>query len=349
MTETRGTRVTAAMEPAPAVGAGTVLLAAGVLLLCWYFGSVLLLVLAGVTVAVGLDGLAQVLARYTPLRRGWALLIVCVLLLAGLVGVVMTVVPQLLGQFQELADQLVDVFEAFRSWLSGSGWPQDLLAGEDGGSQIMGAANEVLARAAAFGLTTLGALASFAILIALSMFLAVDPDLYRRGLLKLVPPARRRLADDTMSGIAHALRWWFLSQVVSMLLLGVSIGLGLYVIGIELWLALGVLTAVLTFVPYLGPIIAGVPVVAMGFAQGMETGWIVLVFFLVVQTIESNVVVPLIYQKAIKLAPAVTIAAQVALGLVFGIGGFILAAPLTVIGMVMVRKLYIEAVLHEEA
>jgi len=214
--------------------------------------------------------------------------------------------------------------------------------------QLRGGLTQLLSHLGTVGLTTFGALTSLVLIVVMTSFLAIDPDLYRRGFLRLVPLPRRALVDATLSEAAHALRWWFLAQFVSMGILGISIGTGLFFIGIEFWLSLALITALLTFIPYLGPVLAGIPVVAVGFAEGPQTGFVVLFFFLLVQNIEANILLPLIYQMTVRLAPAVTIAAQVFMGLWFGAAGFILAAPLTVVAMVLVRKLYIEAALGDK-
>jgi predicted PurR-regulated permease PerM len=94
----------------------------------------------------------------------------------------------------------------------------------------------------------------------------------------------------------------------------------------------GVLTALLTFVPYLGPLIAAIPILVIGFTESVQTGLIVTVFYFTVQNVEANIVVPWIQHKVVHLAPALAISAQILLGLLFGLPGFILAAPLTVVG-----------------
>ena len=198
-------------------------------------------------------------------------------------------------------------------------------------------------------MTTLGVVASIAVAVVIAGFAAADPALYRGGFLALLPQAQRPVAEEAMSAVAHALRWWFLSQLISMLLLGVTVALGLWLIGIELWLALGVLTALLTFVPYLGPLLAGIPVVMVAFAEGIETGLVVTVAYLVVQNVEGNVLVPWIQHKVVRLAPVLAISAQMLFGLLLGPAGFVLAAPLTVTGMVLVEKLWIEQVIRERA
>jgi predicted PurR-regulated permease PerM len=219
---------------------------------------------------------------------------------------------------------------------------------ENGVSELAGSASELAGHIMHYGLTAIGAVASIIILIVLTLFLAANPALYRGGLVRIVPPAHRAKIEDTLSALAHALRWWFLGQLASMALLGVTVAAGLYVMGIEPWFALAVLTALLTFIPFLGPLIATIPIVAVGFAEGTQTGLIILVGYIVIQNIEGNVLVPMIQHKAVDLAPALLISVQVMLSLVFGVMGLILAAPLTIVAMVAVQKLWVEHTLGEE-
>jgi predicted PurR-regulated permease PerM len=219
---------------------------------------------------------------------------------------------------------------------------------EEAGDGIAGAAGNMAAQMMTMGLSVVGALTSMIVLIVLTVFLSANPALYRRGAVRLVPQDRRGMVEDTLSAIAHALRWWFLGQLASMLLLGVTVGLGLFVLGVDLWFALAVLTAVLTFIPFIGPLIATVPIVAVGFADGMQTGLIVLIGYIIIQNVEGNIITPMIQHKAVDLAPALMIAVQVMLSLIFGIVGLILAAPLTVVGMVAVQKMWVEHTLGEK-
>jgi len=326
-----------------------VLLCVALALFAFWIAPVLLLVFAGLAVAVALDGLGQVSARYTPLSRGWSVLAIALLLTALLAAFFVAIPAQLAAQFDDMRDALDTFLTDALEWLEGMGVTPETLGFGEEGEDLAGTATTVMSHVARWGMTTLGALASFVVMLAVAGFAVADPALYRRGLVRLVPRRKRPLTEETLSAIAHALRWWFLSQLASMLLLGVSVSLGLWVIGVDLWLGLGVLTALLTFVPYLGPVIAGIPIVVIAFADSAQTGVIVTIFYLVVQNVESNVVVPLIQQQVVHLAPVVAIAAQVLFGLLFGLPGIILAAPLTVVGMVLVQKLWIEAVLGDES
>jgi predicted PurR-regulated permease PerM len=326
-----------------------ILLVAVLGVLVWFTADVLLLVFAGLLIAVGLDGSARIVAEQTPLGRGVALTLVVVLLLAALALLGYLIVPQFLGQVGALWETIVAAFGWLEERLQAAGWmqPLEMLNNEEGQGQIADAAAAIAGHLATATTGALGAIAGLVVLLAIALFAAADPRLYRGGFLALFPTPRRQRIDETLGAVAHGLRWWFLGQIVSMLILGVSVAVGLLVIGVELWLSLGVLTALLTFIPVLGPIIAGVPIVIVGFAEGAQTGLIVLAFYLVVQNVEGNFVVPLIHQKAVHLAPALMIASQVLMGTLFGLVGFILAAPITVAAMIAVRELYIEDVVEQ--
>lgn len=324
------------------LGTNRVLLIAGVGVLVWLTGDILLLVFASLLLAIGLDGLAAGLVNRTPLARGWSLAIVVVVMGGVLAVLGVAIVPRVIGQVQGLWDMLDQFVQAVQDTLAGWGWPEDIVQArsEESQQQIFDVAGELAGRLAGITMTVLGAVGSLIAFLAIGLFAAADPGLYRRGFLRLVPTTRHAW-DRAFSQIAYALRWWFLGQLVSMLVLGVTVSGGLMVIGVDLWLSLGVITALLTFIPFLGPIIAGFPVLIIGFAEGTQTGLIVMVFYLIVQNVEGNILTPMIQHRAVDLPPALLISTQVLLGALFGFMGLVLAAPLTVVAMVMVGEFYL--------
>lgn len=325
-----------------------ILLTAGLLLIAYLLGEALLLVVAAVLLAVGLDGSAQANAGRLPVSRGWSIVGVAIGIAAIILGSLGLTGARLVQQFRELGGTVIQFVEQAQAWLAehGAMTMNDDMNGEDGG--LASAAGDMAGQVFAMGMTAVGAVASLIILVALTLFIAANPALYRGGAVRLVPPDRRPMVQATLSAIAHALRWWFLGQLASMALLGVTVGFGLFVLGVELWFALAVLAALLTFIPFLSPLIATFPIVAVGFAEGMKTELIVPVGYIVIQNIEGNVLVPMIQQKAADLAPALLVAVQVLLSLNFGVVALILAAPLKMVAMVAVQKLWMEHTLGEK-
>lgn len=328
-----------------------ILLAVATGVFFWIAGDVLLLVFAGLLMAVGLDAVSSALAKHSPLSRLWSLLLLLVLVVSvtSLVLLAMYTATPLLEQFDDLWDSTTDFINSAISRLEDFSWAQGLLHSDNGNSdQLADAAGKVVGHMGTATLMILGVLSSLIVLLAIALFAAFNPKLYRSGLLKLFPHPLHQRMDRALSAIAHALRWWFLGQLASMLLLGVTVSIGLLVIGVEVWLGLGVLTALLTFIPFLGPLIAAVPIVIVGFAEGTQVGLVVLVFYLIVQNVEGNFVVPMIQHRAVHLAPALMISVQILMGVLFGVLGLILAAPLTVVAMVAVNKLYVEDLLGKD-
>jgi predicted PurR-regulated permease PerM len=331
---------------------GLVLLGIALAFFVWYVGDVLLVIFAGILLAVALSAASDALAHWTPLNRGLSLLFVMILAASGLVGLGFLVVPQALGELWALWEQLAMIAGEIQQWLQQFTMfetPEGDDAESGGVTEgMIGTVQDAAGAAAGALMTTLGALGTILIIVILGGFVAVNPGLYLRGLQKLVPRRHRARSGEVMGLLGYGLRWWLLGQLVSMALLGVSTGIGLYVIGIDLWLGLALLTALLTFIPFLGPIIAGIPIVAVGFAAGFQTGLIVLAFYLVVQTIEGNIITPMIQERAVLMPPALLIGMQVLFGALFGLPGLILAAPLTVVGLIAVNMLYVEDVLGDK-
>jgi predicted PurR-regulated permease PerM len=177
-------------------------------------------------------------------------------------------------------------------------------------------------------------------------FLAGEPELYRRGLVKLVPGERaRERLGDTLDTTGRALRRWLLGQLLSMTIVGVLTGLGLWLIGVPAPLALALLTFLAEFVPLIGPVVAAVPALLLGLAQGWGTA--VLLLYLAVQQVESNMITPLVQRKVVELPPALTLFGVVALGVVLGPLGLILGAPLLVVAVVATKKLWVRETLGE--
>ena len=336
------------MEQHSRITAGKVLLTAGLLTLSYLIADVLLLVFAAVLIAVGLDGAARAMARHLPVSRGWNIVIVVAGLFALVIGAIVLTARRLVQQFQEISETVINFVERAREWLADLGATEYFEQLNEDGGDLAGTAGDVAGYVTTFGMGAAGAVSNIIILIVMTLFIAASPNLYRGGLVRLVPPVRRYVAEDTLSALAHGLRWWFLGQLASMALLGVTVGLGLFLMGIDLWFALAVLTALLTFIPFIGPLIATVPIVAVSFAEGMQTGLIVLAGYIVIQNVEGSIIVPMIQHKAVNLAPALLIAVQVLLSLLFGLVGLILAAPLTVVAMISVQKLWIEHTLGEK-
>ena len=189
---------------------------------------------------------------------------------------------------------------------------------------------------------SLAALAGLLVIIFLAAYFASEPDVYRNGLLRLVPPQKRGAATDLFGEIAALLRQWLLARLLAMVAVGAITGIGLALLGVPAAAALGLLAGLMEFVPFIGPIVSAVPAVAMALIESPQTALYVAILFIIIQQLEGNLITPLLMKNRLDVPPAVTIIAVSALGVVFGILGMLIAEPLSAVVILVTKRLYVD-------
>jgi predicted PurR-regulated permease PerM len=322
----------------------TAVVVVGVVVLAWAVIDVLLLVFAGLLFAVLLSAIADAVVQWTGMGRSVALAFTSLALLAAIAATGWGLWPSV----SEQADQLVQVLPAalaeLRGWLEGRVWGAWLLENAAPGDAVD--AGALVTRATGAVATTGSALAALLVIVVVGVYVSAQPDLYRRGIVRLVPVPGRERAVGVLREVAQVLRWWLLGTMMSMTLVGVLTTVGLWWLDVPLALTFGLLAAALTFIPNIGPAISVLPPLVLALAEEPMRAVYVAALYLAVQTVESYAVTPLIQRRTIALPPALTITAQVALGALVGGIGLAVATPLTAAILTAVRMLVVEDLLE---
>ncbi|TFY98641.1 AI-2E family transporter [Ramlibacter rhizophilus] len=310
-------------------------------LLVWHLRHVALLVFGSVIVAVIVSGLAGLIARLGMTHRMGVL--VAVILIAILVAAMAWMVGDALAaQFDSLRANLGSAVEALRQWLREQPFGRSILDlwDESVGQDL------AMGRIASAASVTLNATLDLVLIVLGGVYLAAERELYRGGVVRLAPQKYRPLLADTLDRCAGALVGWLKGQGVSMVVVGVATAAGLALVGAPLPMALGLLSGLLEFVPYFGPLAAGLLAVLFAFTEGPQMALYVALVMLAVQQLESNLLMPLVQKWAVRLPPVLALFAVLVFGSMLGVMGAVLATPLMVVLMVMVRHLYVEHTLE---
>lgn len=300
--------------------------------------DLLLLLFAGILLAIFLRSLACWVSQRTRLPVSWALLVTVLALLGAAVAAGLMYAPRVAEQSELLTQKLPAAAKDVTDWLRQYTWGEwvlDQVAAGASEANVSGTATTALSR------VTHGMVAIIVVLFT-GLYLAAEPTPYIRGVLRLLPEAARWRAAETLYAVGHVLRWWLLGQAVAMTLVGLTMGIGLALIGVQLALLLGLLAGLFEFIPLLGPLLALGPALVLALAEGTRQAGYVLLLYTAVQTAEGYVLTPLVQRKAVELPPVVTITAQVALSWAGGAVGLLVAVPLVAVVMVTTQMLYVK-------
>jgi predicted PurR-regulated permease PerM len=307
--------------------------------------DIFLAAFGGILFAVLLRGAATLLTRYTPVPERWAYTTLLLLLAAVVVGGGLLLAPLAQEQAARATEQVPQIVAEVERYLQQREWGRQVLERvQDGGGE--GAAESAIGTTGAVLGTLTDWFYYFLTAFFVGLFAAAKPDLYTGGVASLFPVHRRDRVLRLLQELGHTLRWWLMGQALAMVLIGVSTWLVLWAFDVPLAPILGAVVGLLGFIPYLGPILGLAPVAIVAGTQGVDVLFYVLAAYTAVQMIEGYVITPLIQHRMVYLPPVFTIIAQIVLGTLLGILGFVLATPLAAVVLVLSR-FYREDVLGE--
>lgn len=317
----------------------------GLAALLWQVSDVLVPIFAGMVLAVVLRSCTRLVMRLLPVPPIVALLLAILLLLILLALVGLLIGTRASTQFDQLAQTLPAAWDRMLARLQGLSAGRSLL----GMLRSQSSSAAWLPRIQAMATVTFGALVDAILILFTGLFLAANPELYRRGLLSLIPRTGRPQVARALDAAVAALGQWLKGVLLSMLCIGLITGLGLWALGIPLALTLGILSGLTEFIPYLGPVLGAIPAVLVAFSVGPSHALEVVLLYLGVHLIEGNLLVPLIQRWAVALPPALAIIAVVVFGQLFGLIGIVFATPMTVVTLALVDTLYVQSALKSRS
>jgi predicted PurR-regulated permease PerM len=212
-------------------------------------------------------------------------------------------------------------------------------------SRVVAALPTLAAHLVPFVNGTVSVLSSALVLVAVALFVSVDPRSELRWVARLVPPRHEVVYWRLVARLGRTLRQWLLGTIVTMLLVATLTGIGLLFVGVPSWLALAFLTFVTGFVPYLGALIAGVVVLGAGLAVSSRVALAALIVFVVGQTLQGVWIGPVVNRRASRMPPALLLTWQLVMVASFGVLGILAAQPLLAVALVVIEDLYVERTL----
>lgn len=295
-------------------------------------GTIFGILIISSLIVVSVEPLIKYIMRLTvfnkPISRGVAVILTYFLLLVILAALGTTVVPPVVVQAQKLLKNFSSLAQELNLTDSVDFKLPDLLPSA---SKISG---DVLSiTVVVFSNLTM----IFSIFI-ISLYMSMDWDNLKKRFAGLFSEKYKDMVIDIINDIEENVGHWIKGQFLLMFIIGFFSFLSLVILDVEYALALGIIAGFLEFIPMIGPIISAILAAVVGFSDSALKGFGVVILFIVIQQLEGNIIVPQVMQKVSGFSPLVVLLAILIGSEFFGVLGALLAIPITMIGLIVIRR-----------
>lgn len=274
-------------------------------------------------------------------RRGRAIGLVFVLLLMAVLVTVTLTIPDLIAQATDLIEREPAMREQLAQYLSRRRLTSSLAVSlrQIKYDELIGS-SATFALSASLGVAKLVAYGVGSIFLAL--YIMVDRDRLRGSLFALVPRAHHITLSRILFNLESIVGGYIRGQVITCIAMAVFMFALLSAVGVKSALALAVLAGVTDVLPYIGGLIALVPAALVTLPSGLLVAGSVTAAILVYQEVESRLLIPLVYGRALRLPSSVVLLALLAGGTLGGITGAMLALPVASAILMLIEELRVE-------
>jgi predicted PurR-regulated permease PerM len=331
-----------------------VLLAAGLLLFGLLFRQLVTLLLAALTtviIAIPLSAAARRFERNGLPRWLGAL----AALLSGIAVVALLIallIPPFVDQTNQFADDVPGIVRDLERNIEDS---TGLAPGEVGDrvqafvERYANDPQDLIGPITSIGLSVAGILAALVVMLITAFYMAARPEPLVDGLVRLAPPAQRDHLRYTLERLRRAWIGWMQGVAVDMVVTGVLLYVGLTLVGLDFAIFFAVLSALLVVVPYFGAIAGAIPPTLFALTDSPGKALVVLIVYIAVQQIESNVTIPLVMAQTVRLHPAVIALGVVIVGQLFGFIGLFVAVPILSLIVIGVEEFWVKPLEEADA
>lgn len=286
--------------------------------------DILALLLIALILAVLIDPLADWFEQ-RKIPRTLAVLLVYVILISLVGLIVVLLIPPLTTQFQQLTDNIPDYWNRLKALGA-----QDLLSKYDSGTlqKSFKAIEENLAQGIFTGLGGIfGGVVSFFLVLVLTFYMVVEEKELKSIVRALIPAHYQPYLFQVAGRMKKKMTAWLKGQLILCLIIGLAVFIGLSIMGVKYALVLGLIAGLLEIIPYVGPWTSAALAIFIALGQSPALALVVLIFFIVLQQAENNLLVPKVMQKAVGLNPIISILSVITGAKLAGFLGILFAIP----------------------
>lgn len=299
--------------------------------LIWRIHTVVFLLFLAILLGTAIEPLVNRLRR-GPFSRGSGVLAVYTMIILVLAVPITVVAPNLAAQAGSFSESLPQQIEGLRPVAQGLRPVPVRDAALDAidrfGSTIQQPVAPRSDAIVAVGATAAKTLIDFLMVFVLAFYWLVERAFFKRNLLRLVPRSRAKDVNTVWVEVEDKLGGWVRGQLICMIAVGLAAGAGFFFIGLPNPILLGVIAGLCEIIPIIGPFLAFAPALIVALTMGPQTAVIVLVYAIVVQQLEGNVLVPRVMSHVVGVSPLTVVIGILSGAAISGAWGALVAVPI---------------------
>lgn len=302
-------------------------------------GIIISLLAAGIF-AVALNPVVSSIERRLHLRRGFAVAIVVFSIVALFVLISALIIPTIIAQGKTLNSNWPYYQNRIQEFASHQSYTKVLY--EKANESLNKNTERISANAASISIGVAGGLFSFLTFFIFLVYMLASGRKFAVLLSGMLPKkVWREQFVKILHDVSNKLGGWLRGQAILCLIIFVASYIGLTVIGVDYALTLALFAGLMEAVPMVGAYLGAIPAVLVALLTGSPLkGLIVAIFFLIIQQLEGNIVVPQVMKKAVGIHPMLVLLAALIGGTLFGFVGVLIAVPVTAATSVIVGSFY---------
>jgi len=318
----------------------------GILLAFWFLyviRDILMILFVSIILASVISPVADCFQK-KKIPRGVSVLIVYIILIVLISLSVVLIIPPINEQIKELTNNpplyLEKILKGFSNFKEHSEMGGDLGSLELNSKLLKGGLVQVTGGVFSVISGIFGGVISFFVVLVITFYFTVEKSAAGQLFKTIAPIKYQPYLMQLMSKMQKKIGYWLRAQLILCLIIGVFSYIGLLILGVKYALVLGLIAGLTEIIPYLGPILGAIPAVILAFTQSPFLALLVIILYLVVQQMESNILVPKIMQRAVGLHPVVCIIVLLIGGRIAGVTGVLLAVPVATAGSVLIKDFF---------
>lgn len=312
--------------------------------------DVLLMIVAAMVIAFAMEPLTKKLQAHR-IPRGVSVVVVYAALIALLSTAVTVIIPAVAEQTVRLASQAPHLLIGLQERVGTiPGFSSEQIA-----SQLQDVLSRIGSNLSNYGgaifqqtRSVFSGFLSIIFVFVIAFYFVIEQSAIKKMFRYVVPRQHMAYVELMIDRIEYKLGRWVLGQLVLGVVVGLAVGIVLWLLGVEYALALGLVAGILEVFPVIGPLVSGVLGTIIALSQSFFLGIAALIMYVVIQQLENQILVPNIMKKATGLNPLVTLLAVLLGGRLAGFVGVILSVPIATIMSIILADFFSTAASDDE-